>query len=331
MNRKLIVSFVGISVLSLLTYSLLFFFIFKKPMTIGEWFEMYKKKESYARAIGSQKKIVLVAGSNGVYSHSCAEMEKAVGLKCLNAATGVGLGIKFILEKSKEFISPGDIVILPLEYNFYTYSQQQVTYASLGNNYIAQYERGYLLKLGRAQILPILFSFNFQYLFSSAVELGLNAVGFKRRSGAHALNANGDMVNHTKEKGLPYRSYIYSVGQEMADEALLTHTAFASQAIIADFLNWCRQNNVAAFGAFPTTFDDRKNNPEALKKIKDLYYDSGAGFIETGNDSQYGRECFYDTAYHLNQEYQILHSRKIADYLRRSLPGLTALPEDGRP
>ena len=283
---------------------------------MGVWFDVYEKKLSYAKIIKSKKKIVIVAGSNGIFSHRCSEIKKIVGLECVNASTGALSGIDFILEKSKEFISPSDIVILPLEYNFYTLDENQIINSTAGNNYIAQYEREYLLKMGDKKILPILFSFNFQYLFSSLVEMALNACGVERRFGVDTINANGDMINHTKEKGFLYSNYVNSLNQARPSERLLTDTTFSSQVIIADYLKWCSKNKVKVFGSLPTTFDDRKNNPKALMKIKNLYYLNGAGFIETDNNSQYARKCFYDTSYHLNEECQIIHSKKIADYLK---------------
>lgn len=314
--KKLVASFVCITLLSLLLYVFLFFFIFKKPLTLGVWFDVYEQKLSYAKTINSQKKIVIVAGSNGIFSHRCSEIQNIVGLKCVNASTGAMSGIDFILEKSKEFISPGDIVILPLEYDFYTLNEYEIINSAAGNNYIAQYERGYLSKMGNKKILPIMFSFNFQYPFSSIVELGLNACGVKKRFGVDTINVNGDMINHTKERGLLYKNYINSLNQVSPSEKLITNNIFASQVIIADYLKWCDKNKIKAFGSLPTTFDDRKNNPKALMKIKNLYYLNGAGFIETDNNSQYPRECFYDTSYHLNEECQIIHSKKIADYLK---------------
>lgn len=317
MKKKLLVSLAGMTLLSLLSYVVLFSFMLKKPLTLGIWSKVYEKKKSYSELIGSRKKIVIVAGSNGIYSHRCSEIEKVVGLKCLNASTAAMSGIDFILEKSKEFVNPGDIVILPLEYDFYTLNEYEVTYASAANNYIAQYEREYLFKLGNRKILPILLSFDFKYPFSSIVEIGLDAWGVKRRFDIDEINANGDMINHTKGKGIPYKHYLSSITQVQPSEALLNEAAFASQTIIEQYIQWCHNHHVMVFGSFPTTFNDRNINPEILMKIKSLYYNKGAGFIETDSDSQYRRDCFYDTGYHLNEECQIVHSKKIADYLKQ--------------
>ena len=306
----------GITILSLLVYVVLFSFIFRKPLTLGVWSKVYDKKRNYSDTVGKQKKIIIVAGSNGIFSHRCSEIETLVGIKCLNASSGALNRIDFILEKSKEFVNPGDIVILPLEYNFYTLNEREIMYASAGNNYIAQYERKYLYKMGSENILPILFSFDFQYLFSSVVEIGLNAYGVQRRFGVDTVNENGDMINHTKEKGIHYKDYVRSLQQIMPSGKMLGETVFASQTVIETYLTWLNENRVMAFGSFPTTFNDKKNNPRVLMKIKSLYHSAGAKFIETDNESQYGRDCFYDTGYHLNEECQLIHSRKIAYYLK---------------
>ncbi len=147
--------------ISLLLYGFLFLFL-KKPLTLGRINDHYKAKLAYSELVGSERKIVILGGSTGMFSLSCEVIEKRTGLKCVNASMTVGLGIDFILEKGREFINPGDIVIMPLEYSLYSHTKGEVIYAKQGNNYIYQYEKDYITRFSTKKAEAAFFSFDFK-------------------------------------------------------------------------------------------------------------------------------------------------------------------------
>jgi len=307
---KIIYRLLSVLLLSIMIYVISFFFVFMKPLTVGYCLDAYKKKQAYLSTFTGSK-IVIVAGSNGLFSHSAKAIEEETGINCVNYSVSADMGIDFILEKTKEVIREGDIVIMPLEYEFYGQGKKAVIFSVMGNNYISQYERSYLFKFGIEKTLASLFSFDLKYMISSVIEMGLTSKGFQRRFNIDTLNQNGDMIGHTKEKSAAYESFIRQIPEIKPPYKLLSETPY-SCIVIQDFLKWCKNRNVKVYGSLPTTFDDEAHDERIITRIKDIYLGAGQDFIELPNHSQYPRSCFYDTGYHLNFETQQLHSRVIA-------------------
>ncbi len=310
---KIIYKILGLLLISAIIYAFNFAFIFKKPLTLGCYHEAYKKTQTYlSKCIG--RKIVIVAGSNGLFSHSAKVLEDETGINAVNYSVSAGMGIDLILEKAKEILRQGDIVVMPLEYTFYGQGRKQIILGLMGNNYIMQYDRSYLFKFGIEKALASIFSFDLRYIISSLIEMGLTSGGIQRRFNNDTLNENGDMIGHTKVNSAPYQDYIQQIAEKKPPEELLSKTPY-SCLIIQRFLYWCKTNQVQVYGSLPTTFDDEPIDTRLIGKIRNIYLQAGQHFIELPNHSQYPKSCFYDTEYHLNFETQQLHSKVIAKFL----------------
>jgi hypothetical protein len=230
----------------------------------------------------------------------------------------VGLGLDFLLEKGKEFINPGDVVILPLEYGFYGQSRNEVVYAEQGNNYIYQYEKEYLSRFGYEKLAASVFSFDFEYLVSSVMEMAADALVGERKH-LNRMNQNGDVVNHTAARAKAYAGFISSAKQmEPTGWLLINKEPFYSELVIRDFIEWCEARGTSVIGLLPTTFDDAPLYWRMEERIRAIYEENGAGFIHLENMAQYPRDCFYDSPYHLNRDCQIEHTRLVAGALKGS-------------
>jgi hypothetical protein len=303
-------------VCSLILYFCLFGFLLKNPLTKKEVAQSFENKLNYSKSIGSRKKIVIAAASNGFYSHSCAVLENELEILCVNASTVASLGIEYILEKSKEYINKGDVVILPLEYDFYTLNQTQTNLRD-ANNFILQYDKKYLFSLNLGRFLDVIFSFDFKSLFPSILENILAFGGVPSRFDPNGLNVNGDKIKHSAEKGKAFRIHLRDAVQRKPSQLLFLNKTFYSREVIIKFLNWCKERQVVVLGSLPTAFDDEEINPEAIEIIKNIYTSNNAFFINLSNNSQYPRGSFYDDNYHLNLEAQKLHSKEISLFLEK--------------
>ena len=54
-----------------------------------------------------------------------------------------------------------------------------------------------------------------------------------------------------------------------------------------------------------------------LSAIRSVYLSNGGEFLELPELSRYPRSAFFDTAEHLNETWQIIHSKLVANGLRR--------------
>ncbi|MET0744173.1 MAG: hypothetical protein ABWY78_12445, partial [Microvirga sp.] len=78
-----------------------------------------KRKQAMIREPGSGR-LIVVAGSNGLFGISAADLGKATGRTVFNAATHASLGYPFIDVNLLSLARRGDIVLMPLENGLYT-------------------------------------------------------------------------------------------------------------------------------------------------------------------------------------------------------------------
>ena len=60
-------------------------------------------------------KLVILAGSNGPYSHRCATIGPLLRMPCVNGGVAVGIGLDYLFARWQPLLHPGDIVYLPME------------------------------------------------------------------------------------------------------------------------------------------------------------------------------------------------------------------------
>ncbi len=286
---------------------------FYKPFTIGWSNVAYDKKHQYYNVIKNESSpIVIVAGSNGIFSHSCAVIESITHRACINYSVAAGNGIDYILEKSKEVIVPGVTVVLPLEYGFYSVNQDKELKSIVGNVNILENDPKYLTSFGYQRLLFAMFSKNLQYVVGSIIEKALQRINFKMRFNVAQLNENGDMTEHTISNGTIYTEHIDHLIAARPESAACLDS-FGKQAI-SNYIKYVHEHHGEVYGSLPTTFNEPLTTDEkkSIACIRELYLSNNAKFIDLDNQSMYTRRDFYDTFYHLNQEAQIEHSKLVA-------------------
>jgi len=299
----------------MLIYLVVFSLILKLPLTTGLTHQYYLKKLSYASGLKSPK-IVLFAGSNGLFSHRCETMASILAMPCVNASLHAGLSLDFALMGLRDYLRKGDIVLLPLEYDQYTQSSFRMVRNVETNNYIVTYQPEWLLRFPPGRIVRALFSFDFEYFSWSVTEMVFSFAGIERRYNMNTLTVNGDMKGQTFKKGLEYRDFIAGLPEPIPDERFFTQQTFDGEREVAKFLLWADAERITVIGMLPTIFDDKPVPTAIIDKIRKLFTDNNQRFLMIPGNSQYQRSCFYDTHYHLNEECQIQHSALIAHLLQ---------------
>ncbi len=307
-----ILAVLSAAAVSLVLYVGVFGFVIKKPLTIGFMYDALTIKQSYAaRAEGP--KVVVVSGSAGLFSVSCAVMEHTLARPCVNGAITAELGLEYILEIARRLLQPGDTVVMPLEYNLYRGSAE-VFRRQDAHPFRVTYDRQSLWDKPRETVIRAFLQFDLRYLIGAVVENVLAASGVSRRFNRDTLTPNGDMRDHTAEKGNAFRDVIDrdAFWLPRADEFRIVDEA---RKAITDFNVWAQGQAIRVFGTLPTTFDDRPVETDLMERIAALFRDGGQRFLALANRGQYPRSCFYDTQYHLNETCQGTHSRLLAEAL----------------
>ena len=299
--------------LSCLIYFSLFSFLIYSPISIDSIKEYFEKKEKYLKGIKGSK-IVILAGSNGRFSHRCETIEDELDLSCVNMSISAGISLNYQINKISKYLNSGDIVYLPLEYGKLSYNKYKVM-SGTEIPYIIKYDLNYLLRMNLEELSHAIFYFDFKYLISSIGEMIFTSIGMEQRFRLDEMTLQGDDRNHTLEAGKQFKEFIMSVDWTPPDIDSFNSKSYGAN-LIYDFMNRAKEKGIIVVGGLPTTFNDKPIPNELIIKMVDFYKGNNHDFILLDNKSQYPREYFYNTSYHLSEEYQIIHSKEISQYLQ---------------
>ena len=310
---------------SLLLYAAAFGFVLDRPLSLGMPRAQLDAKLARGAAIAGPK-LVILAGSNGPYSHRCETMEPILGLPCVNAGVAVGIGLDYLFARWQPLLNPGDTVYLPLEEAQFTISEAA---SRLGPDaaIMARHDRATAFHLPPGRWPAVFFAFDLRAAVMSVIETTLVAAGFHdpRAEATGTTNAWGDHIGHTAALSEPNGSMLARVTPAHTSAAQV-RTQAASRQIPA-FLAWAARHHVRAIGGLPTGFADSPIPAETMAAIRALFEAHGAAFLDPPNHGRYKRQDFFDTADHLNETAQIAHSVMIAEALHAMIPSVIAAAE----
>ena len=199
----------------------------------------------------SQPKLVILAGSNGPYSHRCETIEPLIGRPCVNAGVAVGIGLDYLFTRWKPWLHAGDIVYLPLEEAQYVRDQAA---SDLGPDaaIMLRHDRATLLSMPLRRQLAALFACDLRAGVMSVIETALNSDGFNdpRLAVTGGYNAWGDHVGHTAALGAVNQSVLAAATPFHPTAAQIT--SGYGTVLVVDFLHWASAHGVRVIGGLPT-------------------------------------------------------------------------------
>ena len=294
---------------------MLFGLVLDRPLSLGMFRQQIDAR--LARGAGIEgPKLVIIAGSNGPYSHRCEIMEPLLGVACVNSGVAVGIGLDYLFARWKPLLHPGDVVYLPLEE-----AQFARTYAatSLGPDaaIMFRHDRATLAGLSPDRWLGAAFSFGPRAALMSLIETALVRSGFEdpRAAALGSTNAWGDHVGHTAALGQvnAARLAIVMPYHDIPDDI----ASGDGTAMVRDFIAWAGRHGVSVVGGLPAGFADSPVPAATRAAIRAVFVEAGARFIDLSD--RYPRSAFFDTPDHLNEAAQIVHSRAVAAALVATL------------
>ncbi|GAB4556449.1 MAG: hypothetical protein IV105_01620 [Rhizobacter sp.] len=285
------------------------FSVVHRPLVVGEIQKSLDYKLAYARELPSPK-IVLLAGSNGRYSHRCEVLTARLNKPCVNASIGVGIGLDFLLDQWRPVLRRGDIVYMPLEYGQYRFTQAEM-HGGLQNALMVHSQRDYLLSLDAERITAAYGSFDLPFLIHGLAEMALDHRGFRRRSSTDSLTPQGDESGHTAQRSQAYASFLRGSAAESAQVPVTSDVI----RVIDSFLQQARRDGILVVGGLPTVPDSVTVEAADVERLRSLYESRGQAFVALPNRSRYPIDCFFDTLYHLNEGCQKAHSAAVAAQL----------------
>ena len=296
-----------------------FAFLLDRPLDLGPLRQVFAEKRAVATTLPSPK-LLIFAGSNALFSHSCAVIGPMLGLPCINGGIAVGLGLDYQFALWKPLLHPGDVVYMPLELEQYTISRP-ASLVGPDTAILWRHQRTLLPELGPRRTAAALFSGTAQDAIASLVEM--TAAGL-RPALAHPAFAEtdawGDAIGHDLAAAVPNRAFLASLHRpDPAPGAIAS--GYGTREVEA-FRAWAAAHGVRVIGGWPTEFADAPPDPRLVPLLSHLY---GGDFLRLPSEGRYPRRDFFDSQDHLVSECQALHSIRVARGLAPML-GLSARP-----
>lgn len=302
--------------LSLILYGTAFACLLDRPLTLGALRDRIEANLTVGRAT-AQPKLVILAGSNGPYSHRCATIQALIGRPCINAGVAVGVGLDYLFARWKPVLHPGDVVYLPLEEAQYVRSRLT---SDLGPDaaIMLRHDRTTLLSMPPRRQLAALFSGDLRGAVMSVIETTLvkDDFGDPRSAASGSFNQQGDHIGHTAALAAANQSALAAMVPFHPTAARIT-AGYGTQ-LVTGFIRWATAHGVRVIGGLPVGFTDSPVGLDEKAAIQAVFHNQGAPFLETTEGGRYPRSAFFDTPDHLNETAQIAHSNAVA----RGLEGL---------
>jgi GNAT superfamily N-acetyltransferase len=300
---------------SLIIYIAAFAWLLDRPLTLGALRSRIEANIDLGQTI-RQPKLLILAGSNGSFSHRCETIEPIIHRPCINAGVAVGIGLDYLFTRWKPLLHPGDIVYLPLEEAQYVRPRATVEVGP-DATIMLRHDRATLWMLSLRRQVAALFAADLRAAIMSLLETALAEDGFHdpRQDAGGGYNAWGDHVGHTAALAAVNQSTLAMIVPVHPDAAHI-RTGYGT-LLVTDFLRWAAEHGVSAIGGLPTGFIDSPIDENSLDAIRAIYRTQRAGFLELPNHSRYPRSAFFDTQDHLNEAAQIDHSVAIGQALIR--------------
>jgi hypothetical protein len=307
---------------SLLIYAVAFGVILDRPLMLGDLQRQIDAKLARAATIASPK-LVILAGSNGAYSHRCETIEPIIGMPCVNGGVAVGIGLDYLFARWQHVLHSGDIVYLPMEEAQYVRTRASTV---VGPDAAIMFRHDWrtLASLPPERWLAALFSFDLRAALMGPIEAALIAAHFHdpRPEATGTTNAWGDHIGHTAELGATSRTVLAAASTYHASAEQI-RAGYGTVLIVA-FSRWAGAHGVRVIGGLSTEFVDAPMPDGTLQAIRSVYELNGDDFLTLPNFSRYPRSAFFDTGEHLNEPGQVVHSKLLAEQLRLHCASIAA-------
>ena len=291
---------------SVLLYAAVFATLLDRPLDLGFLEREIDVRIARGAALPSPK-LVILAGSNGPYSHRCAVIEPILGMPCVNAGVAVGVGLDYLFLRWERLLHPGDVVYMPMEIAQYTRSRP-ANRVGPDAAIMFRHDRDTLGRLPPDRWLGALFAFDLRAAALSVVEAALAGLPVQARRAAVIGETNdwGDHVGHARsilDPGAP-------TGGEPV-EASAINSGYGAR-LIDVFVRWAFAHRVRVIGGLATTPEDQVLPDDVLMAIRAVFEAGGGQFLLLDGRSRYSRAAFFDSPDHLIEPCQITHSVRVA-------------------
>ena len=256
-------------------------------------------------------RIILIGGSNVSFGLDAELMERKLGIPVINDGLHAGLGIA-PLRELEDYLRPGDIVILSLEYNMFSYRDIMEGDTAFLSDWIEYSPRRVKYLPEPWQDTPYIYATMLQRKVNREVNqflLGGSLDEVRSVFNGTKYNANGDFIGHlveesTRPRKIPSVAYLAPTFQNDIFIFLeqFDQTAHAKGVEVyfeppASRRTNCETTGENVMSQFFQTFEERLSIP----------------VITPPEDVCLPDKYFFDTPYHLNAEGRQLRTQRLIE------------------
>ncbi len=307
---------------SIALYLAAFGLVLHRPLSVGMLRHEMAAKLARGATLASPK-LVILAGSNAPYSHSCRVIGAMLGMNCENGGVAVGIGLDDLFTRWAALLRAGDVVYLPLEMQQYDVTPAQ-NRMSIDGAWLFRDDPALLWRLGVGRFVAGAFGNTMPDGLEALAEMAAHAAGMghPRALLAAQFDAEGDRVGTTLATADPaFLALLHRV-----DPRARGIRRGYGTAIIARFVRTEVARGVIVIGGLPTDFDTVALPDATIAAVRAVFVTRGGLFLELPNHSRYPPADFYDSEDHLAQPCQYLHSIAVARGLAPLLHRTVAVP-----
>jgi hypothetical protein len=280
-------------------------------------------------ARAERPKLLIVSGSNAGMGVDALLLSELSGRPAVNFGTHAGLSLDYLLTLARRHAQPGDIVILPLEYEHY--GRQGMSNAML--DYVLACDSDYLGGLPRGAQAEAMFAVPTLRLASGiAQRLELTALAERlaylnlplpagaRYDPAIALSPAGDSLRNRRTERSP------EMLARLAEWPAISFPRQVDPEVrekLAAFAAWAKERQVAVVAAWPNTLffpAYRGASAESFfAEVRKVYAELGIEMLGRPEESMFERAAFFDSNYHLHDEAAAERTRRLYAALKPML------------
>ena len=287
----------------------LFYITIGSPVSKSRWIDDILTLKEQAALSVTGKKAVFVSGSNIIFGLDSQRLADSWDLPVINFGLHAGLGLAYILERSKRVLRAGDIAILPLEYDFYRedgmISETLIVHAFSD-------DPDYFHSLSLADKARFIAKIEYKRLkkglkasFRDGTGMrgkGLDDSGSEGVYGVRNMNAYGDQVNLEPEKiSAKDRERVRKLKAYRINNPGLSDY---SQTVLRDYIDWAEEHGVCLIFMPPNyMFFDAYHGPahrQFFLGIKSFFAGNDVRYIGDPYDYMFDNAYYFDTVYHLD-------------------------------
>jgi len=261
------------------------------------WIHEYVEQKERIALEKPSPKLVIVAGSNALYSISAEMIEKDLGIPTVNLASTSDLG-DYIFERAERVLKPGDAVLMPLEYGYYAEYRTKRMYEG------QWWREQYMLAWDRDHFDSLSFVDQLNALLIDVKDLSKEIYYHDAEHPPFDLVIDdwGDTTNNEREINFtPIKIKFPNNFNLMFDRGFFS---YGPERGILKFADWCREHNVTLIASYPSAlYNEDYHSPSyqrSFRRIEEFYHKRGILTLGKPEDFIFPDGLFYNTDYHLN-------------------------------